>query len=108
MEADLDGDGKLSFEEFAQTVSNTVRYSAKFRHWASGAPSSCGPSMLHSSVRLCLSHHDVERCRGGRRMLSDLFHYIPPSLRGVDLGMQHMIKASVGKGCVYDRRTDPL
>lgn len=25
MEADLDGDGKLSFEEFAQTVSNTVR-----------------------------------------------------------------------------------
>jgi len=25
MEADKDGDGKLSFEEFAQTVSNTVR-----------------------------------------------------------------------------------
>lgn len=24
MEADQDGDGKLSFEEFAQTVSNTV------------------------------------------------------------------------------------
>lgn len=24
MEADLDGDGKLSFEEFALTVSNTV------------------------------------------------------------------------------------
>jgi hypothetical protein len=28
MEADLDGDGKLSFEEFAQTVSNTVRICA--------------------------------------------------------------------------------
>lgn len=27
MEADKDGDGKLSFEEFAQMVSNTVRYS---------------------------------------------------------------------------------
>ena len=25
MEADQDGDGKLSFEEFAQTVANTVR-----------------------------------------------------------------------------------
>lgn len=25
MEADQDGDGKLSFEEFAMTVSNTVR-----------------------------------------------------------------------------------
>ena len=25
MEADLDGDGKLSFEEFAQMVANTVR-----------------------------------------------------------------------------------
>jgi serine/threonine-protein phosphatase 2B regulatory subunit len=25
MEADKDGDGKLSFEEFAQTVENTVR-----------------------------------------------------------------------------------
>lgn len=27
MEADKDGDGKLSFEEFAMMVSNTVRYS---------------------------------------------------------------------------------
>lgn len=27
MEADKDGDGKLSFEEFAQTVANTVRFS---------------------------------------------------------------------------------
>lgn len=26
MEADQDGDGKLSFEEFAQTVANTVRF----------------------------------------------------------------------------------
>ena len=26
MEADKDGDGKLSFEEFAQVVSNTVRF----------------------------------------------------------------------------------
>ena len=26
MEADKDGDGKLSFEEFAQTVANTVRF----------------------------------------------------------------------------------
>jgi hypothetical protein len=26
MEGDQDGDGKLSFEEFAQMVSNTVRY----------------------------------------------------------------------------------
>lgn len=25
MEADQDGDGKLSFEEFSQTVANTVR-----------------------------------------------------------------------------------
>jgi Ca2+-binding EF-hand superfamily protein len=30
MEADQDGDGKLSFEEFAQTVSNTVRFSHVF------------------------------------------------------------------------------
>lgn len=28
MEGDQDGDGKLSFEEFAQMVSNTVRRSA--------------------------------------------------------------------------------
>lgn len=27
MEADKDGDGKLSFDEFVQMVSNTVRYS---------------------------------------------------------------------------------
>jgi hypothetical protein len=26
MEADEDGDGKLSFDEFARTVANTVRY----------------------------------------------------------------------------------
>ena len=26
MEADKDGDGKLSFEEFTNVVSNTVRY----------------------------------------------------------------------------------
>jgi serine/threonine-protein phosphatase 2B regulatory subunit len=26
MEADQDGDGKLNFEEFAQTVANTVRF----------------------------------------------------------------------------------
>ena len=31
MEADLDGDGKLSFDEFAQTVSNTVR--VEYSHW---------------------------------------------------------------------------
>jgi len=31
MEADLDGDGKLSFDEFAQTVSNTVR--VELVHW---------------------------------------------------------------------------
>jgi len=31
MEADLDGDGKLSFDEFAQTVSNTVR--VEYSYW---------------------------------------------------------------------------
>ena len=30
MEADQDGDGKLNFEEFAQTVANTVRFFFKF------------------------------------------------------------------------------
>ena len=30
MEADQDGDGKLNFEEFAQTVANTVRFVFKF------------------------------------------------------------------------------
>lgn len=32
MEADKDGDGKLSFEEFVQMVSNTVRFILSFSH----------------------------------------------------------------------------
>ena len=36
MEADKDGDGKLSFEEFAMVVSNTVRYTDLSRHGSVG------------------------------------------------------------------------
>ena len=37
MEADKDGDGKLSFEEFVQMVSNTVRFILSF---------SCSPEIM--------------------------------------------------------------
>ena len=46
MEADQDGDGKLSFEEFAQTVSNTVCSTPPFPLEAT-----------HLPVSLSISHH---------------------------------------------------
>jgi hypothetical protein len=53
MEADLDGDGKLSFEEFAQTVSNTVRvfyYSPAQYSLTSSIPGYCQANDLGRSL----------------------------------------------------------
>jgi len=46
MEADQDGDGKLSFEEFAQTVANTVRVNP---HMDSSSILKCDTSRISSS-----------------------------------------------------------
>jgi len=43
MEADQDGDGKLSFEEFAQTVANTVSWSSTL--------SACPKALIHYTLQ---------------------------------------------------------
>ena len=58
MEADKDGDGKLSFDEFVQMVSNTVRVLASFL-----SVSSC-----RARLTFCLSQDIVKQMT-----LEDLF-----------------------------------
>ena len=48
MEADLDGDGKLSFEEFSQMVANTVRISLAKAYRGLGMSHGCSHRTLPS------------------------------------------------------------
>ena len=65
MEADKDGDGKLSFEEFTQMVANTVRG----RKAASPLrPTSCGPFLVTDCPSL--GYREADDTRGPLLALS--------------------------------------